>query len=267
VKRRTRVILLVVGGGIAGIAALASLLTVFRFPQEPFLAKRPDHGVEFLIEAQPPSAPSATNRVEALRSTVRKRAARAGVRVYWEQVSPTRFRIAAAVQHQSAEAVRAALFRGGVLEFRLAQAAVGAPPVTGEPPAGFEFLECPRVRSPGPGGVDRLLVRRTTEEGLGGNLIQRAGVVRDGQGQPEIYFVLTPDAAAAFASVTRSNVGSRLAIIVDGKLVSAPVIRSPIEGGEGVIAGAFTAFEAVQLATALETPLPVAVTVIEGTEF
>jgi len=257
----------VVGVGVAGIAVLTGLMILFRFTQGRFLAKRPDHGVEFLIEAQPPSAPSATNRLEALRLAVRKRAASAGVRIYWEQVSPTRFRIAAAVQHQAAEAMRAALFRGGVLEFRLAQADIGAPSGSGEPPAGFEFLECPRVGGAGTAGVDRLLVRQTTEEGLGGNLIGRAGVVRDCQGEPQIYFVLTPNAAAAFARVTRSNVGSRLAVIVDGKLVSAPVIRSPIEGGEGVIAAGFAASEAVQLATALETPLPVAVTVIESTEF
>jgi len=43
-----------------------------------------------------------------------------------------------------------------------------------------------------------------------------------------------------FAAATRVNVGRRLATIQDGMVISAPVVREPIEGGEVEISGTFT---------------------------
>ncbi|GLZ36785.1 hypothetical protein [Actinokineospora sp. NBRC 105648] len=59
---------------------------------------------------------------------------------------------------------------------------------------------------------------------------------------------LSADAAAKFGSWTAEHVGERLAIVVDGKLVSAPQIASPIPGGEVQISGNFTEKSAKQLA-------------------
>ena len=54
-----------------------------------------------------------------------------------------------------------------------------------------------------------------------------------------------------FARFSRENVGRPFAIVVDGKVVSAPVIRSEILGGVGQISGGFTVEAANELAVRL----------------
>ncbi len=70
-------------------------------------------------------------------------------------------------------------------------------------------------------------------------------------GQPFIDIKLTDNGSKRFAEVTRQNIGKRLAIVIDGKLYSAPRINSAITGGEAQIAGAFTKAEAENLAARL----------------
>ena len=78
-------------------------------------------------------------------------------------------------------------------------------------------------------------------------------------GQWLVLFENTGQAAADFASVTGNNVGRNMAIVVDGVVVSAPVIQSRI-GASGSITGNFTPFEARDLAIALNSgslPVPI----------
>ena len=63
------------------------------------------------------------------------------------------------------------------------------------------------------------------------------------------------------------NVDRRLAIVLDGELCTAPVIRSPIENGSGQISGHFDAREALELANLLEHPLEVPITLLESRPF
>ena len=65
--------------------------------------------------------------------------------------------------------------------------------------------------------------------------------------QPEIEFELRTAGQKRFAEVTRQNIGKRLAIVIDGQVCSAPVIRSEITGGKGQITGSFTPQEAREL--------------------
>jgi len=65
--------------------------------------------------------------------------------------------------------------------------------------------------------------------------------------QSEIEFELSKAGQKRFAEVTRQNIGKRLAIIIDGQVYSAPVIRSEINGKKGVISGNFTQQEARRL--------------------
>ena len=77
---------------------------------------------------------------------------------------------------------------------------------------------------------------------------------RPGLGQfrdPIVEFSLTPTGADAFARLTGENVGSGLAIVLDGRVVSAPVINSQIRDN-GLIEGSFTQQEAQDLATVLK---------------
>ena len=83
-------------------------------------------------------------------------------------------------------------------------------------------------------------------------------------GQPIVTFRLDSVGAKRFAEITRAHVGEPFAIVLDGKVLSAPVIREPIIGGTGEISGDFTAEEASSLAALLRAgSLPVPLTVVE----
>ncbi|MDF0749013.1 protein translocase subunit SecD [Marinobacter sp. 71-i] len=81
--------------------------------------------------------------------------------------------------------------------------------------------------------------------------------------EPVVNFKLDNEGARLFGDMTRDNIGRALAIVLDGKVITAPVIRSVIGGGSGEISGAFTTKEASNLALllragALPAPLHVA---------
>ncbi len=69
------------------------------------------------------------------------------------------------------------------------------------------------------------------------------------EGKPRIQITLTDAGAKRFAKVTHQNIGKRLAIIIDGRLYSAPTIKSEIRGGLVEITGNFSETEAQNLAT------------------
>jgi SecD/SecF fusion protein len=73
----------------------------------------------------------------------------------------------------------------------------------------------------------------------------------DSRMMPNVSLKLDSEGAKKFAEITRENVGQRLAIVLDGKLKSAPVIREPIPTGEAQITGDFTVEEAQDLALIL----------------
>jgi len=74
---------------------------------------------------------------------------------------------------------------------------------------------------------------------------------------------LDGEGAKLFGQLTETHVGKRFAIVLDGKVQSAPVIREPIYGGHASITGHFTEEEARNLASVLENPLQTPVTVEE----
>lgn len=88
---------------------------------------------------------------------------------------------------------------------------------------------------------------------LDGGLISDAKVAFDQNNQPIINFTLNSEGAAIFGDYTGKNKGTRLAIVLDGKVYSAPVIRERIGGGSGQISGNFTADEARDVAIALRS--------------
>jgi SecD/SecF fusion protein len=79
-----------------------------------------------------------------------------------------------------------------------------------------------------------------------------------------VHFQLDREGARRFAEITRANVGRALAIVLDDRVISAPVIRGAIPGGAGEISGAFTVAEAADLALLLRAgALPAPLHVIE----
>ena len=70
---------------------------------------------------------------------------------------------------------------------------------------------------------------------LGGSAIKTAVLSRGEFGRPAVDFTLDSKGAEVFAKITRENIGKPLAIMLDGKEQSAPVINSEISGGTGQI--------------------------------
>lgn len=99
---------------------------------------------------------------------------------------------------------------------------------------------------------------------IDGSMLTDARVAFDEGNQPVINFTLDSLGAEIFGNFTGKNVGNRLAIVLDGKVYSAPVIRERIGGGSGQISGGFTTQEAHDLAIALRSgALSASVTVLE----
>ncbi|HTD68507.1 MAG TPA: protein translocase subunit SecD [Candidatus Limnocylindria bacterium] len=129
-------------------------------------------------------------------------------------------------------------------------------------PPGYEILREPKVGQDGQKGFIPYVVSKTPIPGLTGKNVKSAGMARDAFNNPEIIFSLDDDGAVSFEKVTRENVGRSLAIILDGELYSAPVIRGAIPGGHGSISGSFTDEEARNLAAILQNPLEAPVSII-----
>jgi preprotein translocase subunit SecD len=82
--------------------------------------------------------------------------------------------------------------------------------------------------------------------------------------QPVVSFRFDAVGARRFADATKANVGKPFAIVLDNKVISAPVIREPILGGSGIITGGFTVQEAQDLALLLRAgALPAPLKVLE----
>lgn len=88
---------------------------------------------------------------------------------------------------------------------------------------------------------------------LDGSMITDARVAYDERGQPVISFTLNSIGAKIFGDFSGANVGKRMAVVLDNKVYSAPVIRERIGGGSGQISGSFSAEEAKNIAIALRS--------------
>lgn len=88
---------------------------------------------------------------------------------------------------------------------------------------------------------------------IDGEMITDAKVSYDQNSQPVVAFNLDSKGAKIFGDFSGANIGKRMAIVLDGKVYSAPVIRERIGGGSGQISGNFTSEEASDLAIALRS--------------
>ncbi|MDX2144655.1 MAG: protein translocase subunit SecD [Rhodospirillaceae bacterium] len=115
-----------------------------------------------------------------------------------------------------------------------------------------------------PGGKDdpqTYVVRRRVEVS-GERLVDAQATFQDGQ--PVVNFRFDTAGGRRFGQATAANVGQRLAIVLDNQVISAPVIRSPITGGSGIIEGGFTVQGAQDLALLLRAgALPAPLIILE----
>jgi len=135
---------------------------------------------------------------------------------------------------------------------------VDASAVPGQPPPlGDEWL--PMADNPN----QKLAVQSSVA--VDGADLQTAQASTDPQtGQWVVNFTLNALGAREFAQVTSANVGKLFAIVLDGKIIEAPVIREPITGGSGQISGNFTPQSATDLALLLRAgALPAPLSIVE----
>ena len=127
----------------------------------------------------------------------------------------------------------------------------------GTVPEGYEYKEVKEnLRS------DSLLLAK--EALLTGDHLTTASVGFDQYGQSIVELEFDKEGAKIFDKATFENIGKQLAIVLDGKIHSAPVIRDRIPNGRAQISGNFTAEEASDLALVLRAgALPAPVHIIE----
>ena len=137
----------------------------------------------------------------------------------------------------------------------------------GTVPPGYEMLKEAITRPDGTIQRRPFVVAKQPVPGLTGH-VKRAFPDQDpNSDQMMINFQLDAEGARAFGEVTAQNVGHQLAIVLDGVLYSAPVIRSPITGGTAVISGSFTMQEARELAAIIESAVDLRIRVMEERKF
>jgi preprotein translocase subunit SecD len=127
----------------------------------------------------------------------------------------------------------------------------------GPPPPGDEYL--PMQDRPN----EKIAVRKRVDVD-GADLTDARAGTNPESGEWVVNFTFNSIGARRFADVTRANVNHRFAIVLDNKVISAPVIREPITGGRGQISGSFNAQSASDLAVLLRAgALPAPLTVVE----
>src|ERR1700704_2951595 len=99
---------------------------------------------------------------------------------------------------------------------------------------------------------ERVLVKKKAD--LGGNRVSGSNAYYGNEGWT-VQLKFDSEGAKTFGNITEKYKGHRFAIVLDGVIQSAPVIRDAIYGGDAVIPGRFTEQEARGLASVLENPL------------
>jgi len=100
--------------------------------------------------------------------------------------------------------------------------------------------------------------------GVSGDELIDANPTVDQNNQPVVSIRFDSSGSRKFGDLTAKNVGKRFAIVLDGEVISAPVIREPIPGGSGQISGNFTFETASDLAVLLRAgALPAPLTILE----
>ncbi len=177
----------------------------------------------------------------------------------WQQLNAQIAEWKEAIQAQDAARAWAASRQVEALGAELARM-LGLPETasgpTPSPAAGFQFrwvaregdtnspadlLSCRQGRGP------EQKVRVLREVVLSGDDVESAGFTQLGADQKELVLVLTLEASGKFAEATARNVGRQLAIVWNGRVISAPIVQAAITSRNANIAGAFTDAEAQRL--------------------
>jgi preprotein translocase subunit SecD len=155
--------------------------------------------------------------------------------------------------------IKALLGQTAKMTFRLVDITASlANALAGRVPPGAQLLEAANA---GPGEQSHYVVKRRVMVS-GEDLVDSQPSFQDGQ--PVVSFRFNTKGAKLFGTATSENVGRPFAIVLDNKVISAPVIRDAILGGTGIISGSFTVRTAGDLALLLRAgALPAPLVVLE----
>jgi preprotein translocase subunit SecD len=157
------------------------------------------------------------------------------------------------------EHVKALLGRTAKLTFQLVDTAVSLEDARGgRLPPDDEILPAQDARA---GGATAYVVKKRVMVG-GDTLVDAQATLQNNE--PVVSFRFDSVGAKRFGDATSANVGKPFAIVLDNKVISAPVIREAILGGSGIISGSFTVQSASDLALLLRAgALPAPITILE----
>ena len=161
---------------------------------------------------------------------------------------------------QDPERLKAILGKTAKMVFRLVDVTTSPAEIMAgaRTPPGSELLESDERRPDG--SPANMYVVRKRVMVSGDTLVDSAATFQDNQ--PVVSFRFDSVGAKRFGDVTAKNVRKPFAIVLDRRVISAPVIREPILGGSGIISGNFTTQETQDLslllrAGALPAPLKI----------
>ena len=159
------------------------------------------------------------------------------------------------------ERIKRLLGKTAKMNFRLVDPSMSARQAQlGRAPPGSELLDADNEFDVDGNPIQYLVRKRVVVSG--DTLVDAQPTVQDAQ--PVVSFRFDAVGGRRFGDTTRRNVGRPFAIVLDGKVISAPVIREPILGGSGIISGNFTVQSARDLALLLRAgALPAPLTVLE----
>ncbi len=235
-------------------------------------------GLQVLLEADlPESTDVNAQEMETARSIVENRTNALGVSENVIQLAGERRIVGEFPGAENSDAILDIIQQTGLLEFvdtgdfepkegSIIQtdfaggSADGAQPST-TPTASPSPTEAGATPTPTAEGTEPQTVYHTI---MTGKDLRSVSVGVDNTGKPGIDFTLSAEGATIFERHTTANAGKFLAITLDKRVVSAPVIKEPISGGQGQISGNFTAETANTLAVQLRYgSLPIPLKVVE----
>lgn len=205
---------------------------------EKILASRPEEYV-LTFRARPKENRDgrlSTQEQNTLRSILKRKIENSGGQVKSMTLVPSGKLVIDAAIITDALGLAALLMTDDTLEFRL----VGYPEEgEKEAPEGFVWMKYRNEAEKRP----PMLVKK--DAALSGSDIESASVAMENfTGQPTVQIEFNPKGTKIFSAITRENVGKQLAIVLNGEILSAPVIQEEIKGGQARITGAFTLEEA-----------------------
>jgi len=240
---------------------------LFRHPVQTRLGLDLQGGVQALLQADIPCDQVSNEAMETARTIVEKRVNGLGVSEAVVQLADNCRIVVELPGERDPEHALEVIKKTGVLEF-VDLGTTYLPPGT---PVKTDFNSGSKTESPAEDNTEATPEATATPEKIWhtvmtGAELKAVNVQPDPTGKSyEIAFELTDEGAKIFGDYTSKNVGKILGIALDGKIISAPRVNSPITDGRGVITGDFTLQSANDLAIQMRYgSLPIPLKVVQS---